>query len=109
MRMRMVLLRCSRIREALRVVHGVRAVVKVPPMYPVALSRAAGCGPHGSSTGEQVVPTWLVTGGAGFICGNLCFEAGAPGVKGIKPRALTYGANPTTLAHIDRNPHPTFV
>jgi dTDP-glucose 4,6-dehydratase len=44
------------------------------------------------------VPTWLVTGGAGFIGGNFVLEAVASGVRVINLDALTYAGNLDTLA-----------
>src|SRR3546814_20199254 len=44
------------------------------------------------------VPTWLVTGGAGFIGGNFVLEAVASGVRVVNLDALTYEGNLDTLA-----------
>jgi len=55
------------------------------------------------------VPTWLVTGGAGFIGGNFVLEAVARGVKVINLDALTYAGNLKTLASLDGNPQHVFV
>ncbi len=53
---------------------------------------------------EQYVPTWLVTGGAGFIGGNFVLRAVASGVKVVNLDALTYAGNLDTLASIQDNP-----
>ena len=55
------------------------------------------------------MPTWLVTGGAGFIGGNFVLEAVASGVKVINLDALTYAGNLDTLAGLNRNPAHVFV
>lgn len=55
------------------------------------------------------MPTWLVTGGAGFIGGNFVLEAAARGVRVINLDALTYAGNLTTLASLDGNPDHLFV
>jgi len=55
------------------------------------------------------VPTWLVTGGAGFIGGNFVLEAIRLGVRIINLDALTYAGNLHTLASIDGNPNHVFV
>lgn len=55
------------------------------------------------------MPTWLVTGGAGFIGGNFVLEAVARGVHVINLDALTYAGNPHTLASLDGNPDHVFV
>jgi dTDP-glucose 4,6-dehydratase len=55
------------------------------------------------------VPTWLVTGGAGFIGGNFVLEAIASGVRVINLDALTYAGNRDTLASLDGNPGHLFV
>jgi len=55
------------------------------------------------------VPTWLVTGGAGFIGGNFVLEAAARGVKVINLDALTYAGNLKTLSSLDGNPNHVFV
>jgi dTDP-glucose 4,6-dehydratase len=54
------------------------------------------------------VPTWLVTGGAGFIGGNFVLDAVARGVRVINLDALTYAGNPDTLASLDGNPRHVF-
>lgn len=54
-------------------------------------------------------PTWLVTGGAGFIGGNFVLEAVARGVKIVNLDALTYAGNPDTLSSLAGNPDHVFV
>jgi dTDP-glucose 4,6-dehydratase len=55
------------------------------------------------------VPTWLVTGGAGFIGGNFVLRAIASGVKVVNLDALTYAGNLDTLASVQDNPLHVFV
>lgn len=55
------------------------------------------------------MPTWLVTGGAGFIGGNFVLEAVAQGVRIINLDALTYAGNLQTLAPLADNPGHVFV
>ena len=55
------------------------------------------------------MPTWLVTGGAGFIGGNFVLEAVARGVRVVNLDALTYAGNLDTLASLDGNPDHVFV
>ena len=55
------------------------------------------------------MPTWLVTGGAGFIGGNFVLEAVAKGVRVVNLDALTYAGNLDTLASLQGNPHHVFV
>ncbi len=55
------------------------------------------------------MPTWLVTGGAGFIGGNFVLEAVASGVRVINLDALTYAGNLDTLVTLDGNPAHVFV
>jgi len=55
------------------------------------------------------VPTWLVTGGAGFIGGNFVLRAVASGVKVVNLDALTYAGNLDTLASVQDNPLHVFV
>jgi len=55
------------------------------------------------------VPTWLVTGGAGFIGGNFVLEAVASGVRVVNLDALTYAGNLDTLASLQDNPGHVFV
>jgi dTDP-glucose 4,6-dehydratase len=55
------------------------------------------------------VPTWLVTGGAGFIGGNFVLEAVARGVKVINLDALTYAGNLQTLASLEGNQSHVFI
>ena len=54
-------------------------------------------------------PTWLVTGGAGFIGGNFVLEAVARGVKVVNLDALTYAGNLDTLSSLAGNPGHVFV
>jgi len=55
------------------------------------------------------VPTWLVTGGAGFIGGNFVLEAVRRGIRVINLDALTYAGNLQTLASIESDPNHVFV
>ncbi|MDH5824054.1 dTDP-glucose 4,6-dehydratase [Luteimonas sp. RD2P54] len=55
------------------------------------------------------MPTWLVTGGAGFIGGNLVLGAVASGVRVVNLDALTYAGNLDTLAAVDAHPGHVFV
>lgn len=55
------------------------------------------------------VPTWLVTGGAGFIGGNFVLEAIRRGVRVVNLDALTYAGNPDTLASVAQDPRHIFV
>ncbi|WP_058836367.1 dTDP-glucose 4,6-dehydratase [Luteimonas abyssi] len=55
------------------------------------------------------MPTWLVTGGAGFIGGNFVIEAVRLGVRVINLDALTYAGNLRTLTPIDEEPGYVFV
>ena len=55
------------------------------------------------------MPTWLVTGGAGFIWGNFVLRAVASGVKVVNLDALTYAGNLDTLASVQDNPLHVFV
>ncbi|WP_313317082.1 dTDP-glucose 4,6-dehydratase [Stenotrophomonas sp.] len=55
------------------------------------------------------MPTWLVTGGAGFIGGNFVLEAVARGTRIVNLDALTYAGNPQTLASVQDNPAHVFV
>ena len=55
------------------------------------------------------MPTWLVTGGAGFIDGNFVLEAVARGIKVVNLDALTYAGNLRTLASLEGNPGHVFV
>lgn len=54
------------------------------------------------------MPTWLVTGGAGFIGGNFVLRAVAQGVKVVNLDALTYAGNLDTLASIKDSPLHVF-
>lgn len=55
------------------------------------------------------MPTWLVTGGAGFIGGNFVLKAVADGVRIVNLDALTYAGNRDTLASLDGNDKHVFV
>ncbi len=55
------------------------------------------------------MPTWLVTGGAGFIGGNFVLDAVAGGHRVINLDALTYAGNLDTLAALEGNPDHVFV
>ena len=55
------------------------------------------------------MPTWIVTGGAGFIGGNFVLKAIADGVRIINLDALTYAGNRDTLASLHGNPNHVFV
>jgi dTDP-glucose 4,6-dehydratase len=61
------------------------------------------------SNKEKRVPTWLVTGGAGFIGGNFVQEAIASGVRIVNLDALTYAGNRDTLSALDGDPRHVFV
>lgn len=55
------------------------------------------------------MPTWLVTGGAGFIGGNFVLDAVRKGIKIVNLDALTYAGNLDTLSSLDGNPDHVFV
>ena len=55
------------------------------------------------------MPTWLVTGGAGFIGSNFVLDAVARGVRVVNLDALTYAGNRDTLAGLEGDPHHLFV
>ena len=55
------------------------------------------------------MPTWLVTGGAGFIGGNFVLEAVRQGVRVINLDVLTYAGNLDTLQSIQGDPNHVFV
>lgn len=55
------------------------------------------------------MPTWLVTGGAGFIGGNFVLEAVGKGVRVVNLDALTYAGNLDTLASLEGNSEHVFV
>lgn len=55
------------------------------------------------------MPTWLVTGGAGFIGGNFVLEAVKNGVRVVNLDALTYAGNLDTLASLEGSPNHLFV
>ncbi len=54
------------------------------------------------------MPTWLVTGGAGFIGGNFVLEAVAKSIRVINLDALTYAGNLDTLSSLEGNPGHVF-
>ncbi|HST45481.1 MAG TPA: dTDP-glucose 4,6-dehydratase [Luteimonas sp.] len=54
------------------------------------------------------MPTWLVTGGAGFIGGNFVIDAVGRGIKVVNLDALTYAGNLDTLTPLDGNPDHVF-
>jgi len=54
-------------------------------------------------------PTWLVTGGAGFIGGNFVIDAVSRGVRIVNLDALTYAGNLDTLRGLEGNPDHVFV
>lgn len=58
---------------------------------------------------ELDVPTWMITGGAGFIGGNFVLEAVGKGIRVINLDALTYAGNLDTLASLEGNPNHVFV
>ena len=55
------------------------------------------------------MPTWLVTGGAGFIGGNFVRNAVSRGIRVVNLDALTYAGNLDTLKDLDGNPNHVFV
>lgn len=55
------------------------------------------------------MPTWLVTGGAGFIGGNFVLDAVPRGVRVVNLDALTYAGNLDTLSALQGNPDHVFV
>ncbi|HRO28646.1 MAG TPA: dTDP-glucose 4,6-dehydratase [Luteimonas sp.] len=55
------------------------------------------------------MPTWLVTGGAGFIGGNFVLAAVSQGVRIVNLDALTYAGNLDTLSSLEGNPAHVFV
>lgn len=55
------------------------------------------------------MPTWLVTGGAGFIGGNFVLQAVRDGVRIVNLDALTYAGNRDTLASIEGDANHVFV
>lgn len=55
------------------------------------------------------MPTWFVTGGAGFIGGNFVLDAVARGVRIVNLDALTYAGNLDTLSAIAHDPLHRFV
>ncbi len=55
------------------------------------------------------MPTWLVTGGAGFIGGNFVLEAVRQGIRVVNLDALTYAGNLDTLQSIQGDPNHVFV
>ena len=55
------------------------------------------------------MPTWLVTGGAGFIGGNFVLRAVGDGIRVVNLDALTYAGNRDTLASLDGDANHVFV
>jgi dTDP-glucose 4,6-dehydratase len=55
------------------------------------------------------VPTWLVTGGAGFIGSNFVLDAVASGVRVVNLDALTYAGNLDTLSPLADDDNHVFV
>lgn len=55
------------------------------------------------------MPTWLVTGGAGFIGGNFVLDAVPRGIRIVNLDALTYAGNRDTLASLEDDPNHVFV
>ncbi|WP_111265781.1 dTDP-glucose 4,6-dehydratase [Marilutibacter maris] len=55
------------------------------------------------------MPTWLVTGGAGFIGGNFVLGAVAQGIRVVNLDALTYAGNMDTLSSLEGDPNHVFV
>lgn len=55
------------------------------------------------------MPTWLVTGGAGFIGGNFVLDAVARGIRIVNLDALTYAGNLDTLSSLQGKPDHVFV
>ncbi|MBB1088085.1 dTDP-glucose 4,6-dehydratase [Lysobacter sp. SG-8] len=55
------------------------------------------------------MPTWLVTGGAGFIGGNFVLAAVSRGIRVVNLDALTYAGNLDTLASLEGNPEHVFI
>jgi dTDP-glucose 4,6-dehydratase len=55
------------------------------------------------------VPTWLVTGGAGFIGGNFVLDAVARDIRVVNLDALTYAGNLDTLSSLQGDPNHAFV
>src|SRR3546814_3518905 len=82
------------------------------PCFPGRIAAAAGLatvspGPPNISRSSSV-PTWLVTGGAGFIGGNFVLDAVARGVRVVHLDALTSAGNLDTLASLQGHPAPVF-
>ena len=55
------------------------------------------------------MPTWLVTGGAGFIGGNFVLEAVREGIRIVNLDVLTYAGNLDTLASLEGHAGHLFV
>lgn len=55
------------------------------------------------------MPTWLVTGGAGFIGGNFVIDAVNKGIRIVNLDALTYAGNLDTLSPLRDDPNHRFV
>jgi len=65
---------------------------------------------HHNTTDNTVhTPTWLVTGGAGFIGGNFVLAAIAENARIINLDALTYAGNLHTLSSLQGNPNHIFI
>ncbi|MFC0678867.1 dTDP-glucose 4,6-dehydratase [Lysobacter korlensis] len=55
------------------------------------------------------MPTWLVTGGAGFIGGNFVLDAVTQGIRIVNLDALTYAGNLDTLVSLEGSADHVFV
>ena len=55
------------------------------------------------------MPTWLVTGGAGFIGGNFVLDAVGQGIRVVNLDVLTYAGNLDTLGPLRGDPNHAFV
>jgi len=55
------------------------------------------------------VPTWFITGGAGFIGGNFVLDAVRRGIKVVNLDALTYAGNLDTLQSLQGNARHVFI
>lgn len=55
------------------------------------------------------MPTWIVTGGAGFIGANFVLGAVADGIRVVNLDALTYAGNRDTLAPLEGDDRHVFV
>ena len=54
------------------------------------------------------MPTWFVTGGAGFIGGNFVLDAVGQGIRVVNLDVLTYAGNLDTLGPLEGNPRHVF-